>query len=84
VKEFAPGAKIAHLDVDASEIGKVKNVDGARVGRQEGPRQLLEAGAGVKTDFGRWRAHVHELRQRHPLSYNRESSAIQVEYVSSS
>ena len=29
VKEFAPNAKIAHLDVDASEIGKVKNVEWA-------------------------------------------------------
>ena len=33
VKEFAPSAKIAHLDIDASEIGKVKNVDWAHVSR---------------------------------------------------
>ena len=31
VKEFAPSAKIAHLDIDASEIGKVKHVDWAHV-----------------------------------------------------
>src|SRR6185312_10259052 len=43
VKEFAPGAKIAHLDVDASEIGKVKNVDWAHVSdAKRGLTQLLE------------------------------------------
>jgi acetolactate synthase-1/2/3 large subunit len=47
VKEFAPNAKIAHLDVDASEIGKVKHVDWAHVSDcGPGLRQLLEYGAG--------------------------------------
>src|SRR5436309_427005 len=82
VKEFAPGAKIAHLDVDASEIGKVKNVDWAHVSDAKvGLQQLLKAGAGFKKSFARWRAHVQELRGRHPLNYNRESKAIQAEYV---
>src|SRR3989449_484440 len=82
VKEFAPGAKIAHLDIDASEIGKVKNVDWAHVSDAKvGLQQLLKAGAGFKKSFARWRAHVQELRRRHPLNYNRESKAIQAEYV---
>ena len=82
VKEFAPNAKIAHLDVDASEIGKVKNVDWAYVGdAKRGLAQLLSAGAGFKKDFARWRAHVGELRRRHPLNYNRESPLVQSEYV---
>src|SRR5919198_720988 len=82
VKEFAPGAKIAHLDVDASEIGKVKNVDWAHVADAKvGLQQLLRAGAGFKKSFARWRAHVQELRRRHPLNYNREAKAIQAEYV---
>ena len=43
VKEFAPHAKIAHLDVDASEIGKVKNVDWAHVSdAKRGLQQLLD------------------------------------------
>ena len=82
VKEFAPGAKISHLDVDASEIGKVKNVDWAHVADAKvGLQQLLRAGAGFKKSFARWRAHVQELRRRHPLNYNREAKAIQAEYV---
>ncbi len=82
VKEFAPGAKIAHLDVDASEIHKVKHVDWAHVSdAKRGLAQLLKAGAGFKKGFARWRQHVHELRTRHPLDYNRESDQIQAEYV---
>jgi acetolactate synthase-1/2/3 large subunit len=82
VKEFAPGAKIAHLDVDASEIGKVKNVNWSFVcDAKAGLAQLLKAGAGFKKDFGRWRAYVTELKRRHALNYNRESPLIQAEYV---
>jgi acetolactate synthase-1/2/3 large subunit len=82
VKEFAPGAKIAHLDIDASEIGKVKNVDWSFVcDAKTGLAQLLKAGAGFKRDFGRWRAHVKELKTRHALGYNRDAPLIQAEYV---
>ncbi|MBI3767301.1 MAG: biosynthetic-type acetolactate synthase large subunit [Deltaproteobacteria bacterium] len=82
VKEFAPNATIAHLDVDASEIGKVKQVDWAHVSdAKRGLTQLLKAGAGFKKSFAAWRAHVQRLRAQHPLDYNRGSSQIQVEYV---
>jgi acetolactate synthase-1/2/3 large subunit len=84
VKEFAPQAKIAHLDVDASEIGKVKNVDWATVSdARRGLMQLLKIGDGLgfKKDFSAWHRHVSELRARHALNYNRESERIQVEYV---
>jgi acetolactate synthase-1/2/3 large subunit len=82
VKEFAQNAKIAHLDIDASEIGKVKNVDWAHVcDAKRGLAQLLEHGAGFKKDFSRWRAHVSGLRRRHPLNFDRESPLIQAPYV---
>jgi acetolactate synthase-1/2/3 large subunit len=82
VKEFAPNAKIAHLDVDASEIGKVKNVDWAHVSdAKRGLAQLLEAAGNFRKDFARWRTHVADLRKRHPLDWNRESKQIQVEFV---
>jgi acetolactate synthase-1/2/3 large subunit len=82
VKEFAPGAKIAHLDVDASEIGKVKNVDWAHVGdAKRSLQQLLKAGEGFEKDFGRWLAHVDDLKRCHALNYNRDSRLVQAEYV---
>jgi acetolactate synthase-1/2/3 large subunit len=82
VKEFAPGARIAHLDVDASEIGKVMHVDWAHVSdAKRGLAQLLKAGAGLKKSFAPWRAHVQRLKTQHPLDYNRGSNLIQVEAV---
>jgi len=82
VKEFAPRATIAHLDVDASEIGKVKNVDWAHVAdAKRGLTQLMKAGKGFKRDFSRWLAHVRKLRAEHALNYNRQSDLIQSEEV---
>jgi len=82
VKEFAGGAKIAHLDVDASEIGKVKNFDWAHISdAKRGLQQLMHAGAGFKKDFSKWRTHLVETKKRHPFNYNRESKQIQQEYV---
>jgi hypothetical protein len=72
------------LDVDASEIGKVKNVDWAHVSdAKRGLQQLMKAGdaLGFKRDFSEWHRHVIELRAKHALNYNRESSRIQAEYV---
>jgi acetolactate synthase-1/2/3 large subunit len=82
VKEFAPHATIAHLDVDASEIGKVKAVDWAHVSDvKRGLVQLLKGGKGFKKDFSRWLTHVKRLKVEHALDYNRESDQIQAEEV---
>lgn len=82
VQEFAPGAKIAHLDVDASEIGKVKRSDWAHIAdAKQGLSQLLKAGAAFKGDFGPWRTHVKDLKRRYTLNYNRKTSRIQAEHV---
>jgi acetolactate synthase-1/2/3 large subunit len=82
VKEFAPGARIAHLDIDASEIDKVKHVDWSHIAdARVGLSQLLKAGTGFKKNFARWRQHVGELKARHVLGFNRGSKLIQSEYV---
>lgn len=82
VKEFAPNAKIAHLDVDASEIDKVKNVDWSHVSdAKRGLSQLLKAGKGFKKDFSRWLAYVQKMRLQHALDYNHNSDLIQAEEV---
>jgi len=83
IKEFAPGARIAHLDIDASEIGKVKkDVAWSYVcDAKRGLAQLLRAAKGFRKDYGRWLRHVHELKRRHALDYNRESELTQAEEV---
>jgi len=82
VKEFAPNAKIAHLDVDASEIGKVKAVDWAHVcNAKEGLAQLLAQGQGIKTNFTKWRTHLRELRRTYAYAYDRASTLVQPQFV---
>ena len=74
VKEFAPGATIAHLDIDASEIGKVKHVDWAHVadakrglpqlheGRRAASRRTSAAGASTCSELKT--RHAARLRPR--------------------
>ncbi len=82
VKDFARRAKIAHLDIDASEIGKVKSADWSHVSdAKRGLTQLLKAGKGFKKDFSPWVAHVKKLKAEHALDYNHQSDLIQAEEV---
>jgi acetolactate synthase-1/2/3 large subunit len=82
VSAFAPGATIAHLDIDTSEIGKVKGVEWSFVcDAKPGLRQLLAAGRGFKKDYEPWRKHVSALRVEHKLNYDHDSRFIRSEHV---
>jgi len=83
VKQFAPNAtNIAHIDIDAAEIGKVKQVTWSHVAdSRSGLQDLIAAGSGFKKDFSPWLSHVAELRKNHPLNYDRECDFIQPHYV---
>ncbi|PYV18747.1 MAG: biosynthetic-type acetolactate synthase large subunit [Acidobacteria bacterium] len=83
VQEFAPNARnVAHIDIDAAEIGKVKHVTWSHVGTSKAALADLMAGRkGFKKDFSRWARYVQALRQRHALNYDRESPLIQPQYV---
>ncbi|SEP17441.1 biosynthetic-type acetolactate synthase large subunit [Aquisalimonas asiatica] len=85
VDEFAPMAEhIAHIDIDAAEIGKVKVVDWAHVGEAgRSLKQLLTHGreSGFERDFGPWFKHVQKLKRNHPMNYDRDSDLIQPHYV---
>jgi acetolactate synthase-1/2/3 large subunit len=83
--KFAGKAKfIAHFDIDASEIGKVKRVDWSHVGlMSEALRALLEFGrrSGFKRDWSRWHRHCGALREKYAMNYARDSEFIQPYYV---
>jgi acetolactate synthase-1/2/3 large subunit len=83
--EFAKGAKfIAHFDIDASEINKVKRVDWSHVGLMtDALRILIDYGRrrGIKPAFAPWRQQCAELRSRHAMNYDRDSTLIQPYYV---
>jgi acetolactate synthase-1/2/3 large subunit len=79
--EFAPKAKfIAHLDIDAAEIGKVKAVNWAHVAdAKQGLKDLMEWGKTLsfKKSFAPWCAQTAQLRKDHPLNYKKDGEHIQ-------
>jgi acetolactate synthase-1/2/3 large subunit len=85
VPKFASGAKfIAHFDIDASEIDKVKRVHWNHVGLMaEALLHLLEYGRAQKfrRDWSAWHRHCNELRAKHAMNYDRDSPFIQPYFV---
>ena len=78
---FAPNAKkIAHFDIDISEINKVKNVDWYHVGDlKKDLDDLLSYGKDIKFsgDFKSWHHHISELKEKYKLNYDKKSNLIQ-------
>jgi acetolactate synthase I/II/III large subunit len=83
VQEFAPKARfLAHIDIDAAEIGKVKSVTWSHVGSaREALIDLLQAKKNFKKDFSKWLDHVKDLKQQHPRNYDRDNKKIQPQQV---
>jgi acetolactate synthase-1/2/3 large subunit len=83
VKDFAPNARdIAHIDIDAAEIGKVKAVTWSHVGEAKSAlADLVQYGRNFDKDFSAWRKHCEQLRRDYPMNYDRKSSHIQPYFV---
>ncbi len=84
-EKFAAGAKfIAHLDIDASEINKVKRVDWSHVGLMPDALLCLLDYAkrnNVNHDWSEWLGQCDELRAKYGMNYDRDSALIQPYYV---
>ena len=84
-KKFAPNAKtVAHIDIDASEINKVKAVHWSHVGLMPDALQALMGYArrmGFAKDWSAWHRHCAELKRLYPMNYDRASSLVQPYYV---
>jgi acetolactate synthase-1/2/3 large subunit len=84
-KKFARNARrIAHIDVDASEINKVKRVHWSHVGLlKPALEKLLEhaRSRNFSRDWSPWHAELAQLRRRHAMNYDRDSELIQPYYV---
>ncbi|MFW2405790.1 MAG: biosynthetic-type acetolactate synthase large subunit [Gammaproteobacteria bacterium] len=84
-EKFAPNAKrIAHFDVDPSEIGKVKSVDWYHVGILERDLTALITYAdrhNVQTNVAQWHEELAALKTEYAQNYDRNSSLIQPDYV---
>ncbi len=83
--KFAAKARfLAHLDIDASEINKVKRVDWSHVGELKDALVNLIDYANlkkIKHEWPEWRARCEELRRKYAMNYDRESPLIQPYYV---
>ncbi len=82
---FARNARfIAHFDIDASEINKVKRVQFSHVGLLgEAFDRLRDYGRDndFRADWSAWQAHCAALRTAHAMNYDRASPLIQPHYV---
>ncbi len=83
--QFARRARrVLHLDIDASEIHKVKSADWHHVGLLPAVLEALVAYArrsGFSADFSDWHAETAELKAKYGLNYDRESPLIQPNYL---
>ena len=75
VAEFAPHAKVVHVDIDPAEIGKIKHADVPIVGDlKDVLPELLDAFADVagkakKGDIDDWWTRLTQLKTNYPLGY---------------
>ena len=72
LSEFAPGAKVVHIDIDPAEIGKIREADVPIVGDAQGVLAGMVAQVkkeGLAPVDGEWVSLVGEWRNRWPF-YN--------------
>lgn len=95
VSEFAKHAKIAHIDVDPSSIGKIIDVDYPIIGDMRAVVQMLldmladshapesrPIDSGVSPSaFAPWREHLTSYQNLHPLSYEHSAESIKPQWV---
>jgi len=80
ISEFAPNAKKAHIDIDPSSIDKSVLADIPVVGHVKNVlASLVEIVEPV--DRPEWMAQVAQWQERHPFSYDHESSELLPQYV---
>ncbi|MFC0698385.1 biosynthetic-type acetolactate synthase large subunit [Paraburkholderia humisilvae] len=79
---FAPGARhVAHIDIDAAEINKVKRAHWIHVGdAKDTLLSLLEQDAAVQSPSD-WLDQVAELKRVYGLNYDRNNALIQPQWV---
>ena len=78
VNEFAPGAKVIHVDVDPAEISKIRTADVPIVGDVRDVLADLsiafqELAADQRPDLTDWWERLHGLRERFPLGFTEPS-----------
>jgi acetolactate synthase-1/2/3 large subunit len=88
VDEFAPHAKIIHVDIDPTSIQKSVRVDVPIVGDvKDVLKKMIKAlkgtkeGAAYKAKTAPWREQVETWERTHPLKYKQGKGRIKPQYV---
>jgi acetolactate synthase-1/2/3 large subunit len=88
VSEFAPHAKIIHIDIDPSSISKNIQVDIPIVGDVRNVLQAMNEAiqkdpraAGYSATLKAWHEQIKSWREEHPLSYNKSDEVIKPQSV---
>ncbi|MDN5414349.1 MAG: acetolactate synthase large subunit [Lactococcus raffinolactis] len=69
---FLKEAKVAHIDIDPAEIGKIVKTDLPVVGDAKRALEILLTFDAPATDFSKWVSQVQDNAQRAPYSYEPE------------
>ncbi|MFH1477098.1 MAG: biosynthetic-type acetolactate synthase large subunit [Verrucomicrobiota bacterium] len=80
ISEFAPHAKIAHIDIDPTAISKSVPVDIPVVGDV---KQVLKVLVPLMEGRERtaWLTQIQEWKQKHPFAYDQNGSKLMPQYV---
>ncbi len=86
ISEFAPEAKIIHIDIDPASISKTITVDVPIVGDVKNVLQKLIAELEKKpvewmAARESWLKQIQEWKEKHPLSYRKSDKIIKPQYV---
>ncbi|MDT2595824.1 biosynthetic-type acetolactate synthase large subunit [Enterococcus dongliensis] len=80
-KDFAPHAKVAHIDIDPVEIGKIIPTDIPIVGDAKIALQQMLSIEIDAPDCQPWRELCEERKQKYPLKYERDEKIIKPQEV---
>ncbi len=86
VSAFAPGAKVIHFDVDAAEVGKIREAEIPVVGPldlalAELTAALRELSSGNGKQPSEWLRQLDEWRELYPFKYRRNNDALKPQTV---
>ncbi|MHB8065510.1 MAG: biosynthetic-type acetolactate synthase large subunit, partial [Ruminiclostridium sp.] len=80
MSNFAPDAKIMHLDVDPAEIGKNVRVDYPLVGDIRTILKTIQKGI-VQTQNTQWVNSVNTWKEKYPLKYIYSQECVRPQYI---
>jgi acetolactate synthase-1/2/3 large subunit len=81
LKDFAPKAKIVHIDIDPAEIGKNVRPNAALEGDVKVALKALNSAIGPTKDHREWIDWIETMRQEHPSIVIRDTTEVLPQYV---